>query len=106
MKSFYHFCSPVLSKDWWLTWVGIIVGCTIMAAGFVFFINPYNIVPGGVYGTCIVLHSLFPSVLVGTFGYMLDMRENLQERTEDGGSYTNIFFQMENIENRALERDF
>ena len=73
MKSFYHFCSPVLSKDWWLTWIGIIVGCTIMAAGFVFFINPYNIVPGGVYGTCIVLHSLFPSVLVGTFGYMLDI---------------------------------
>lgn len=73
MKSFYHFCSPVLSKDWWLTWIGIIVGCTIMAAGFVFFINPYNIVPGGVYGTCIVLHSLFPAVLVGTFGYMLDI---------------------------------
>ena len=73
MKSFYHFCAPMLSKTWWLTWVGIIVGCTIMAAGFVFFINPYNIVPGGVYGTCIVLHSLFPSILVGTFGYMLDI---------------------------------
>lgn len=34
------------------------------------------------------------------------VRENLEERTEDGGSYTNIFFQMENIENRALDRDF
>ena len=44
-----------------------------MAAGFVYFINPYNIVPGGVYGTCIVLHSIFPEILVGTFGYMLDI---------------------------------
>ena len=34
------------------------------------------------------------------------LRENLEERTEDGGSYTNIFFQMENIENRAMDRDF
>lgn len=34
------------------------------------------------------------------------VRENLEERTEDGGSYTNIFFQMENIESRAMDRDF
>ena len=44
-----------------------------MAAGFVFFINPYNIVPGGVYGASIVLHNLFPSIQVGTFGYMFDV---------------------------------
>ncbi len=56
-----------------LSWINIFLGCTIMAAGFVFFINPYNIVPGGVYGTSIVLHNLFPSIQVGTFGYMLDV---------------------------------
>lgn len=44
-----------------------------MAAGFVFFINPYNIVPGGVYGASIVLHNLFPTIQVGTFGYMFDI---------------------------------
>lgn len=44
-----------------------------MAAGFVFFINPYNIIPGGVYGASIVLHNLFPSIQVGTFGYMFDI---------------------------------
>lgn len=49
------------------------MGCTIMAAGFVYFINPYNIVPGGVYGVSIVLHNLFPSIQVGTFGYMFDV---------------------------------
>ncbi|MBO5185986.1 MAG: YitT family protein [Prevotella sp.] len=59
--------------DWWLSWSGIFFGCTIMAAGFVYFINPYNIVPGGVYGASIVLHNLFPSIQVGTFGYMFDI---------------------------------
>lgn len=38
-----------------------------------YFINPYNIVPGGVYGASIVLHNLFPSIQVGTFGYMFDI---------------------------------
>ena len=55
------------------SWINIFVGCTIMAAGFVFFINPYNLVPGGVYGASIVLHNLFPSIQVGTFGYMFDI---------------------------------
>ncbi|MBQ0056764.1 MAG: YitT family protein [Bacteroidales bacterium] len=54
-------------------WLGIVVGCVIMAAGYVFFINPYNIVPGGVYGTSIVLHNLMPNIQVGTFGYMFDI---------------------------------
>lgn len=54
-------------------WASIVVGCTILAVGFVFFINPYNIVPGGVYGASIVLHNLFPSIQVGTFGYMFDI---------------------------------
>lgn len=54
-------------------WANILLGCTILAAGFVFFINPYNIVPGGVYGASIVLHNLFPSIQVGTFGYMFDI---------------------------------
>lgn len=55
------------------SWISILLGCFILASGFVFFINPYNIVPGGVYGTSIVLHNLFPSVQVGTFGYMFDV---------------------------------
>lgn len=55
------------------SWMGIFVGCSIMAIGFVFFINPYNFVPGGVYGASIVMHNLFPSIQVGTFGYMFDI---------------------------------
>ena len=66
-------CAPATHMDWWISWSGIVLGCTILAAGFVFFINPYNIVPGGVYGASIVLHNLFPSIQVGTFGYMFDI---------------------------------
>lgn len=61
------------SRSWWATWAGIVLGCAILAAGFVIFINPYNIVPGGVYGLSIVLHNLFPAIRVGTFGYMFDI---------------------------------
>lgn len=61
------------SAEWWQTWIGIFAGCAVMATGFVIFINPYNIVPGGVYGASIVLHNLFPSIQVGTFGYMFDI---------------------------------
>ena len=56
-----------------ISWAGIFIGCIILAAGFVYFINPYNLVPGGVYGASIVLHNIFPSVQVGTFGYMFDI---------------------------------
>jgi len=55
------------------SFAGILIGSTIMAAGFVFFINPYNFVPGGIYGASIVMHNLFPSIQVGTFGYMFDI---------------------------------
>ena len=61
------------SWAWWRSWIQLFVGCAIMGSGFVFFINPYNFVPGGVYGAGIVLHNIFPSIQVGTFGYMFDV---------------------------------
>ena len=61
------------SWAWWRSWILIFVGCSIMGSGFVLFVNPYNFVPGGVYGMGIVLHNIFPSIQVGTFGYMFDV---------------------------------
>ena len=49
----------LFSKKWFVAYSMIIVGAFIMAAGFVFFITPYKIVPGGVYGISIVLHHMF-----------------------------------------------
>ncbi len=63
----------VSSLAWWRDMITIVIGCAIVAVGFVLFINPYNIVPGGVYGAGIVLHNIFPSIQVGTFGYMMDI---------------------------------
>ena len=54
-------------------WALIFIGCTLLAAGYVYFISPYNIVPGGVYGASIVLHNIIPGIQVGTFGYMFDI---------------------------------
>ena len=64
--------SALSSPSWWWSWFMIVVGCSLLAAGYVLFISPYNIVPGGVYGAGIVLHNLFPDIQVGTFGYMFD----------------------------------
>ncbi len=61
------------SWTWWRSWLLIFVGCAVMGTGFVLFINPYKFVPGGVYGLGIVMHNLFPSIQVGTFGYMFDI---------------------------------
>ncbi len=46
----------VFSKKWLIDYAFIIVGSFILASGFVLFITPYKIVPGGVYGISIVLH--------------------------------------------------
>ena len=64
--------SVLASPRWWWSWFMIILGCSLLAAGYVLFISPYNIVPGGVYGAGIVLHNIFPSIRIGTFGYMFD----------------------------------
>ncbi len=48
----------IFSKDWFRAYSFIAVGTFIMAAGFVFFISPHKLVPGGVYGIAIVLHHL------------------------------------------------
>jgi len=48
----------LFSKRWFISYSKIIIGSFILAAGFVFFISPYTIVPGGVYGIAIVIHSI------------------------------------------------
>lgn len=49
----------LFSWKWIKSYSLIIVGAFIMASGFVLFITPYKIVPGGVYGISIVLHYIF-----------------------------------------------
>lgn len=71
----------IFSSKWFIAYALIVVGSFILAAGFVFFINPYNIVPGGVYGIGIVVHHLtadvFPfwptGIPIGLFGLVLNI---------------------------------
>ncbi len=48
----------LFSRNWFKNYGLIIVGSLILAMGFVFFITPYKIVPGGIYGIAIVIHYL------------------------------------------------
>lgn len=78
---------PMGSWAWWRSWFLIFLGCSLMGAGFVLFINPYNFVPGGVYGLGIVLHNIFPSIQVGTFGYLFDVPLMLVAMLVFGGQF-------------------
>ena len=49
----------VFSKRWLKHYSLILIGSFILASGFVLFITPYKIVPGGVYGISIMLHHIF-----------------------------------------------
>jgi uncharacterized membrane-anchored protein YitT (DUF2179 family) len=71
----------IFSRKWFVMYSLIVLGAFILAAGFVFFISPYKIVPGGVYGIAIVVHhltkgmfSIFPDGLpVGATGLILNI---------------------------------
>lgn len=47
-----------LSKEWFYSYTLIAIGSFILAAGFVYFIDPHKIVPGGVYGIGIVVKNI------------------------------------------------
>jgi uncharacterized membrane-anchored protein YitT (DUF2179 family) len=69
------------SKPWFISYGLIVLGAFILAAGFVLFINPYKIVPGGVYGIGIVVHYLTKGLIpfwpdgipIGLVGLSLDI---------------------------------
>lgn len=71
----------LFSKKWFIDYTLILVGSFILATGFVFFITPHKIVPGGVYGIAIVVHyvtqgifSFWPDgIPIGLFGLILNI---------------------------------
>jgi uncharacterized membrane-anchored protein YitT (DUF2179 family) len=71
----------LFSREWFVNYSLIVAGTFILAAGFVLFITPYKIVPGGVYGISIVIHYLTVGVFkfapdglpVGLMGVMMDI---------------------------------
>jgi uncharacterized membrane-anchored protein YitT (DUF2179 family) len=71
----------IFSKRWISDYLLIIIGAFILAVGFVYFISPHRIVPGGVYGIAIVVHHLTKGVFtfwpdgvpIGLFGLVLNV---------------------------------
>ena len=71
----------VFSKKWIKDYSFILIGSFILAAGFVYFITPHKIVPGGVYGIAIVVHYLSEGIFsfwpngipIGLFGLILNI---------------------------------
>jgi uncharacterized membrane-anchored protein YitT (DUF2179 family) len=57
--SFFLLKEKPFTKKWFISHSLILIGAFILASGFVLFITPYKIIPGGVYGISIVLHYLF-----------------------------------------------
>ena len=47
------------SKKWFLSYANLITGTFLLAIGYAFFMTPYKIIPGGIYGISIVLHHKF-----------------------------------------------
>ena len=44
------------SKKWYAAYGMIVLGAALIAIGYIYFVIPYRILPGGVYGISIVLH--------------------------------------------------
>lgn len=62
----------LFSRKWFFSYSLITIGTFLMAVGFVLFISPYKLAPGGVYGIAIVVHHLtgWP---IGLIGLSLDI---------------------------------
>ncbi len=52
-----------LSKEWFYSYSLIAIGSFILAAGFIYFIDPHKIVPGGVYGIGIVVKNITSDIM-------------------------------------------
>ena len=71
----------LFSREWFFNYALMVVGCFILAAGFVYFITPYRIVPGGIFGISIVIHYATKGVFdfapnglpVGLMGLLLNI---------------------------------
>ncbi len=71
----------IFSLKWFKDYSLIVIGAFILAVGFVYFISPHRIVPGGVYGIAIVVHymsagwfSFWPEgIPIGLFGLILNI---------------------------------
>jgi uncharacterized membrane-anchored protein YitT (DUF2179 family) len=63
----------IYTTRWFLDYGMITVGSFIMAVGYVYFITPHKIVPGGVYGLGIIIHYLSKGMAVWPDGFPIGL---------------------------------
>ena len=63
----------VFSTRWFIDYGLITLGSFIMAVGYVFFITPHKIVPGGVYGLGIIVHYLSKGMALWPDGFPIGL---------------------------------
>lgn len=71
----------MFSKQWTIDYLLILIGSFILAIGYVYFVTPHRIVPGGVYGIAIIVHHLTRGMFtiwpdgfpIGLFGLILNI---------------------------------
>jgi uncharacterized membrane-anchored protein YitT (DUF2179 family) len=71
----------MFSPQWFIDYLLILTGSFILAVGFVFFVTPHKIVPGGVYGIAIIVHYMTRGMFtfwpdgfpIGLFGLILNI---------------------------------
>ncbi len=59
LQSMLYFKDKAFSKKWVMSYLSLTLGTFILAIGYAFFMAPYKITPGGIYGISIVLHHKF-----------------------------------------------
>ncbi len=62
----------IFSRKWFISYALIVLGAFIMASGYVLFVSPYKIVPGGVYGIGIILYHVM-NLPIGLTGLALNI---------------------------------
>jgi uncharacterized membrane-anchored protein YitT (DUF2179 family) len=63
----------IFSTRWFLDYGMITLGSFIMAVGYVYFITPHKIVPGGVYGLGIIVHYLSKGMILWPDGFPIGL---------------------------------
>ena len=71
--------SQQIINHWSINYFMVVIGAFIVSLSFIFFITPYKIVPGGIYGISIIIHYLTKGVFafapqglpVGLMGILL-----------------------------------
>jgi uncharacterized membrane-anchored protein YitT (DUF2179 family) len=63
----------IFSRQWFLDYGLITIGSFVMAVGYVFFITPHKIVPGGIFGLGIIMHYVTKGMLFWNDGFPIGL---------------------------------